>query len=183
MIVAYGLMTIKTQPTGSSLIIHRDSSQLMVILELYQMQDSKKKNRDNANLILLPNLDEVKQATFSIDLNKTLGPDGFGVGFFKKYWHLIKKDLFNCILEFFMNGKILKEYVHYPKIDSPSQTNQFRPISLCSTMYKIIFKILVARLRPLLDKLISPYQSIFIPGRSIHDNILLTTKSCINSRT
>jgi len=29
-------------------------------------------------------------------------------------------------------------------------------------------------MRPLLDKLISPVQSAFVPGRSIHDNILLT---------
>jgi len=29
-------------------------------------------------------------------------------------------------------------------------------------------------MQPLLDKLVSPYQSIFIPGRSIHDNILLS---------
>jgi len=32
----------------------------------------------------------------------------------------------------------------------------------------------VNRLRLSLDKLISPFQSAFVPGRSIHDNILLT---------
>ena len=32
---------------------------------------------------------------------------------------------------------------------------------------------MVNRLRPLLDKLVSPVQSAFIPGRSIHDNILI----------
>ena len=35
-------------------------------------------------------------------------------------------------------------------------------------------KLLVNRLQPLLDRLISPFQSAFVPGRSIHDNILLT---------
>ena len=35
-------------------------------------------------------------------------------------------------------------------------------------------KILVNRLRPLLSKIVSPVQSAFIPGRSIHENILLT---------
>jgi len=33
---------------------------------------------------------------------------------------------------------------------------------------------MVNRLRPLLDTLVSPVQSAFIPGRSIHENILLT---------
>jgi len=32
------------------------------------------------------------------------------------------------------------------------------------------------KLRPLLDRLVSPVQSAFIPGRSIHDNILITTE-------
>jgi len=45
---------------------------------------------------------------------------------------------------------------------------------LCSTLYKIISKILVNRLRPLLDHIISPFQAAFVPGRSIDDNILLT---------
>jgi len=41
-------------------------------------------------------------------------------------------------------------------------------------IYKMISNILVNKLRPLLDKLVSPFQSAFIPGRSIHDNILLS---------
>jgi len=51
-------------------------------------------------------LEEVKHALFSIDSNNTLGPDGFAVGFFKNYWNIIEKHLFNCILEFFANEKI-----------------------------------------------------------------------------
>jgi hypothetical protein len=40
-------------------------------------------------------------------------------------------------------------------------------------MYKTISKLLVSRLRPLLDKLISPSQSAFIPGRWISENQLI----------
>jgi len=67
---------------------------------------------DNNELTKLPNLEELKMASFSIDSNNTLGQDGFGAGFFKNYWKIIKNDLFNCILEFFINDKILKETNH-----------------------------------------------------------------------
>jgi len=40
---------------------------------------------DNNELIKLPNLEEIKNALFSIDSNKTLGPNAFGAGLFKNY--------------------------------------------------------------------------------------------------
>ena len=63
---------------------------------------------DNLELVKLPDLDEVNQALFAIDSNKTPGPDGFGAGFFKHYWLVVKNDFFQCILEFFRHGKLLK---------------------------------------------------------------------------
>ena len=136
-------------------------------------------NTNSQTLIRLSDIEEIKQALFSIDSYKAPGSDGFGAGFFKQYWHIVGPDFYNCILEFFRNGKILKEINHtfitlIPKINSPSQTTHCRPISLCSTVYKTIAKVLVNRIRPLLNNIVSPYQSAFILGRSIHDNILLT---------
>ena len=51
--------------------------------------------------------------------------------------------------------------------------SQFRPISLCNVTYKIISKILVNRLKPLMDNLITPFQNAFIQGCQITDNIIL----------
>ncbi|KAK4381838.1 Transposon TX1 uncharacterized protein [Sesamum angolense] len=48
-----------------------------------------------------------------------------------------------------------------------------QPISCCNIIYKIITKILVLRFRGVLDKIISPSQNAFVPGRSISDNVLL----------
>ena len=50
---------------------------------------------DNEELTKPPNLEEVRTALFSINSIKTPRPDGFGSGFFKTYWHIIKKDPFN----------------------------------------------------------------------------------------
>ena len=47
------------------------------------------------------------------------------------------------------------------------------PIALCNIAYKILAKLLVNRLKLLLDGLISEFQSAFIGGRSIFDNVIL----------
>ena len=40
-------------------------------------------------------------------------------------------------------------------------------------IYKTISKILVNRLKPFMDNLISPFQNVFLKGRNISDNILI----------
>jgi hypothetical protein len=60
-----------------------------------------------------------------------------------------------------------------PKKQGTCNFNQFRPISLCNFCYKIISKILVNRLRPLLPKIIEPSQAAFVPGRWITESVVL----------
>ena len=64
-------------------------------------------------------------------------------------------------------------FVLIPKIDNPVHLRNFRPISLCNVIYKIITKVMVNRLRPFLDEIISPLQGSFIPGRGTTDNIII----------
>ena len=45
-------------------------------------------NLENNELIRLSNTEEVQQAVFSINSNKTPDPAGFGGGFFKHYWNV-----------------------------------------------------------------------------------------------
>ena len=44
-----------------------------------------------------------------------------------------------------------------PKVDKPEYVSQFCPISLCNVVYKIITKVIVNRIKPMLDGIISPY--------------------------
>lgn len=59
-----------------------------------------------------------------------------------------------------------------PKVQSPENITQYIPISLCNITYKIITKVMVNKIKPILGDLISKEQSSFIPGRQIIDNIL-----------
>ena len=61
-----------------------------------------------------------------------------------------------------------------PKVPSPQQVTEYRPIALCNVYYKIISKILTKRLQPLLSNIVSENPSAFVPGRMISDNVLIT---------
>ncbi|GJV63641.1 hypothetical protein Tco_1474469 [Tanacetum coccineum] len=92
---------------------------------------------------------------------------------------IITDDFFAAVNGFFINGKLLKELIHtiialIPKIRSPSHVTDYRPISCCDVLFKCISKIIANRIKESLKLLVSPYQSAFVPGRSIADNILLT---------
>ena len=50
--------------------------------------------------------------------------------------------------------------------------DRFIPISLCNSSYKILSKLLANRLKPLLEKLISPLQGDFVKGHHILDNVI-----------
>lgn len=56
----------------------------------------------------------------------------------------------------------------------------FRLISLCNIVYKVVTKIIVKRLRPMLPKLIFPLQRTFVPRRIGLDNMIIT-QEIINS--
>ena len=49
----------------------------------------------------------------------------------------------------------------------------FRPISLCNVIFKIITKTIANRLKLILPDIFGKFQSIFVPGRLITDNALL----------
>ena len=136
---------------------------------------------ENATLRGIPTPDEIKATLFQMQDLKAPGPDGFPVLFYKEYWHIVGESVTQAVTSFFEVGRLPKEVnssliVLIPKIPNPSSVNSFRPISLCNVVYKIISKLLVAKLRPVLHKLISSCQSTFIPRRWIAENQVVVHK-------
>lgn len=59
-------------------------------------------------------------------------------------------------------------------VSTPYVVNNFRPISLRNSIYKILGRIVTNRLGIGIDNTISYIQIGFIAGRSIHENIVMT---------
>ena len=121
---------------------------------------------------------EIIQAIHQLGSLKAPGPDGIPAAFYQKFWTTVQHDVLHMVKAFFHSGFLLKSLNHtfitlIPKVPTPERVTQFRPISLCNVSYKIISKILVNRLKPLMDNLITPFQNAFIQGRQITDNIIL----------
>lgn len=107
--------------------------------------------------------DEIKAAMFSIGDDKVPGPDGFSSKFFKKAWPVLGTLVCEATKEFFRNSNLLMQVNHtsialIPKSSNAQKVSDYRPIACCNITYKVITKILVARIAPFLEDLIDDAQ-------------------------
>ena len=68
-----------------------------------------------------------------------------------------------------------------PKKTNAVNIKDFWPISLVGSVYKLLYRVLVNRLKVVLDNLISKSQNLFVGGRKILDSVLIANE-CLNSR-
>ena len=99
-------------------------------------------------------------------------PDGMSPIFFQHYWDIVGFEMINCVLNSLNSGVmpsgINETYICLiPKVKSPQKITEYRPISLCNVIYKIISKVLANRLKSKLAEIIDESQSAFVPGRLI----------------
>ena len=109
---------------------------------------------------------------------KAPGPDGFHALFFQTNWHVLGQSIIQIIQDIFEQLRIPSTWGHtnlvlIPKVAHPEQITQFRPISLCNTLYKVVSRILMQCLKPYMAEIINPCQAGFVPGRRTSDNIIL----------
>lgn len=80
--------------------------------------------------------------------------------------------------EFYSNARLPKCLSSYfltlvPKTSSPQGLGDFRSISLLGSLYKLLSKVLAARLAKVIDSIISHNQSAFIKRRHIADGVVV----------
>ena len=118
--------------------------------------------------------EEVAAALKQMNRNSTPGNDGIPTEIYQVFWQHIKVPLLNCYEFSFQNGILpLSERVgvinliHKGKDLSPDNLDNWRPISLCNSDYKILSKVLSKRLDTVIHKLVGKQQTGFMKGRSV----------------
>ena len=119
---------------------------------------------------------ECEEAIRQMKTNKTPGSDGLPTEFFKQFWVHIKDILLKSLNEAYEKGElscsqrrgIIK--LLYKKNDK-TLLNNWRPISLLNTDYKILAHVLANRLKDVIEKPINIDQTGYIKCRFIGQNI------------
>jgi hypothetical protein len=127
----------------------------------------------------VPNLNEIHLIIKEMRSNAAPGPDGLNAAFYKSAWTWLNQDIYKVVTEFYAHAHIPpdinKTYITLiPKKNQPTFPHDYRPISLCNVIYKIISKSLANRLKDHLPNYVSHAQSAFVADRHISSNIIIT---------
>lgn len=148
-------------------------------IDITIMRDGPHVTREQAaGLIGQVTRPEIHAALAGIGDLKAPGLDGYNAKFFKASWGVIEMDVVQAVREFFEQGQMYKAVNRsivtlIPKIAEAKSVKDFRPISCCTTLYKIVSKILTNQFSKVLPGLVHESQAAFTPGQQIHNHILL----------
>jgi ribonuclease HI len=131
---------------------------------------------------------EVEEALKQMAPLKAPGPDGLPPLFYQRYWSVVGQDVTRGVLSCLNSGKLLSSINHtfitlIPKVKNPEKVTEFRPISLCNVIYKLVSKVIANRLKAILPHIISDSQSAFVPGRLITDSVLVAFETLHHMHT
>jgi len=120
-------------------------------------------------------LGEIKHAIRKGGNNKAPGPDGIGTAFYKENWETVKVDLCDVLNQMMLHEATETQQnqgiiVYLPKPNGTQTPEGYRPITLLSTDYKSLARIIARRIRPVMKKL---RESRFcgVPGNNIFDAV------------
>lgn len=111
--------------------------------------------------------EETWAAVKECDGNKAPGPDGFNLMCFQKNWKVFKEEVMSFMKELYSLGRLShgmnSSFITLiPKTVNAGQLNDYRPISLIGSIYKILSKVVASRLKSVMSEVISDTQSAFV---------------------
>lgn len=149
--------------------------------ELKSLLEYECSEEDRSMLCGTVTIEEVKKVLFSMAGDKSPGPDGYTMEFFKATWAIAGRDFAIAVQSFFDKGFLPKGInstilALIPKSTEAITMKDYRPISCCNVIYKVISKLLANRMKRLLPLFISLNQSAFVKDRLIMENVLLASE-------
>lgn len=155
----------------------------VALLDTVPIMISSKMNQSLEDKITLK---EVKEALFSMDLDKAPGPDGFKPRFLQVCWQIVENDFYKMIQKSQdcqkIGGSTNSAFLALiPKEKRANYFSRFHTISLCNIGYKVITKVIANRLKRILPKIIPDNQGGFIQGRQLVDNFVLVQEAIHSS--
>ncbi|XP_010495447.1 PREDICTED: uncharacterized protein LOC104772543 [Camelina sativa] len=132
-------------------------------------------------MLMVPTPPDITKVMHKLNPNKAPGPDGYTLGFYKAVWSTLGPEVISSITQFFhssflpssTNATIL---ALIPKKPGASSIKDYRPISCLNTLYKVVSKLLVAKIKPILPSLILPNQTAFLTDRLLLENTVLAAE-------
>lgn len=122
-------------------------------------------------------VEELERALKSLHNGKSPGCDGLPPELYKRFWGLLGKHMLASFEYSWEQGRLTPDQRRgvitlIPKKGKDKRhLNNWRPISMLNTDYKILAKTLALRLSRILPSLIHPNQTGFVPQRFIGDTV------------
>lgn len=120
---------------------------------------------------------EIVAALAQMCPTKAPGPNGFPTVFFQKHWKAVSEGVLATCMHILNDGGSITPLNHtlialILKVKKPKKVTEYRPISLCNVIYRIVAKTIANRLKQIPHSIIATTPSAFVPNRLITDNII-----------
>lgn len=118
--------------------------------------------------------EEIHDALIQMHPCKAPGPGDMHAILYQRFWHIVGDDVTEYVSDILHGLRPPKDVnktniVLIPKVKSRKSMAEFRPISLCNVLYKLVTKTLVMRLKHILSHIVTENQSAFAPDHLIID--------------
>ncbi|XP_061365687.1 uncharacterized protein LOC133308973 [Gastrolobium bilobum] len=125
-----------------------------------------------------PSNQDIRDVVFSMGPYKAPGVDGLHGIFFQSQWEVVRDSVCSFVKDVFNNPHRVQDVNQtllclISKVDAPQTFKDFRPISLCNVIYKVVTKLIANQLKLHMNSLVMPNQCRFIKGRQGTDNVII----------